>query len=308
MESLSFIVPPPGRLRLDHFLALQLAGIYSRSLIQKWIRSGDVHLNDETARPNDKVKSGDRITLTIPNITPLALQPEAIELDVLFEDTDLIVINKPPGMVVHPGAGNLEHTLVHALLSHCKGELSGIGGIERPGIVHRLDKDTSGCLIAAKNDITHQKLSHQFQSRSVEKHYQALCMGRISSDSFSINAPIGRHPVNRQKMAVDLEQGREALTDVKVLKRFTHHTYVQCQIHTGRTHQIRVHLAYKGFPILGDTMYGRSRSKPSGSQPRRQLLHSWRLAFLHPHTEKRVEFTAPLPDDFVDTLETLSHD
>ncbi|MDZ4815372.1 MAG: RluA family pseudouridine synthase [Verrucomicrobiota bacterium] len=290
--------------RLDHFLAHHLKGEHSRSLIQKWIKSGHVTVNEIKTHASYSVKEGDKIILVIPEVQPVTMGAEDIPLSILYEDSDLLVVNKPPGMVIHPGAGHTEHTLVNALLSHCRGSLSGIGGFERPGIVHRLDKDTSGCIIVAKNDFTHELLSKQFQSRDIKKVYRALVHGRIDQPKFSINLPIGRHPHHRQKMAI-LESGRPALTDVIVVEKFTHFSHVECWLHSGRTHQIRVHLTSKGHALLGDKVYGRARGQTGALETQRQMLHAMVLGFKHPRSEKWIEFTAPLPEDFLKTLSKL---
>lgn len=306
MKKLNFIIPDgKGGQRLDLFLPAAMG--QSRSFVQKCLKQGLIHCNGKPAIASQKTLSGDLITAKIPDPKPLSIMAEDIPLEILYEDTDLIVINKHAGIVVHPGAGNWEHTIVNALLAHCGKSLSGIGGVERPGIVHRLDKDTSGALVVAKNDQSHQKLTKAFQSRDVEKSYRTLVWGRVRADSFDINLPIGRNPHHRQKMAITSpEKGRAALTHVNVLKRFTHHSSLECRIATGRTHQIRVHLCSQGHPVMGDKLYGRGKTHDPMAHPSRQMLHAYRLAFYHPSTNKKLEFIAPLPDDFLTILSQLS--
>lgn len=287
------IAPLEQGLRLDHFLASKLAEL-SRSRIQDLIRDGYITLNGVATKPGAKLRADDRISVIEPPPRPVETPAQDIALEVLFEDEDLIVINKPPGMVVHPAAGNWEGTLVNALLHHCTA-LSGVGGEQRPGIVHRLDKETSGCLVAAKNDFIHQDLARQFAGREVTKIYLALAAGKFTKKSGVIEAAIGRHPVHRKRMAIVEEgRGRASKTSWRVLGDVKNGALVECTLHTGRTHQIRVHLKHLGHPLLGDEVYGR-RGEFS-----RQMLHAWRLGFLHPRTSQPVHFTAPIPADFVE--------
>ncbi len=285
--------------RLDAFLAARLAEL-SRSRIQALIREQFIQLNGQPAKPRDAVKLGDQITVVIPEAVPLDAEPQDIPLDVLFEDEDLVVLNKAPGIVVHPAPGNPDNTLVNALLHHCKGKLSGIGGVERPGIVHRLDKDTSGCLVVAKSDAAHQSLVEQFSSRTtMEKLYLTVSQGIPRPEKDTIFTHIGRHPVNRQKMAVvNPPGGKTAITDYEILATdpATVTALVLCHLHTGRTHQIRVHLHHKGAPIVGDVIYG----KPSkiAEQVGRLMLHAWKLSFEHPISKKRLCCEAPIPAEF----------
>ena len=281
-----------ARLRLDQFLAKRLPE-YSRSRLQQLIRTGFVRLNEQTTRPRQIVRSGDKINLIEPPLEKIEAVPEPIPLDVLFEDDDLIVINKPAGLTVHPGAGQHEHTLVNALLSHCT-TLSGIGGKERPGIVHRLDKETSGCLVVAKNDFAHRALSKQFAARTVEKIYLALVAGKLRKAAGIIDEKIGRHPVRRQRMQVTSLRGRTATTEYRAIRSSDEATLVECRLHSGRTHQIRVHLHHLGHPVLGDKIYAPRFAKNF----RRQMLHAWRLGFRHPRTGDWRNFEAPLPVDF----------
>lgn len=291
---------PAAGLRLDRFLAGALTQ-FSRSRIQQLIRAGSVKRNGEKARPRDVIRTGDHVDLTEPPLEKIDNQPEDIALDVLFEDQDLIVINKPAGMVVHPGAGHPEHTLVNALLHHCP-NLSGIGGKERPGIVHRLDKDTSGCLVVAKNDETHRHLSEQFAARTVDKIYLALAAGKLRKSSGVIEEKIGRHPVHRQRMSVAPTRGRSAKTEYRVLRFGGEISLIECRLHSGRTHQIRVHLHHLGHPLLGDKVY----APKLGKNFPRQMLHAWKLGFRHPKTEERKNFEAPLPADFTETIKTMA--
>jgi len=290
------VTPADARTRLDRFLA-KTAPEFSRSRIQTLIRQGHITVNGAVPRARDLVRAGDRIALVEPPKQAIDLAPEKIALSVLFEDDDLIVINKPAGISVHPGAGRKSGTLVNALLSHCK-DLSGIGGKERPGIVHRLDKETSGCLVVAKNDLAHIDLARQFASRTVDKIYLALVAGKLRRVSGSIVAPITRHRVNRKKMAIAREGGRVARTDFKVLGSGREASLLECRLHSGRTHQIRVHLQHLGYPILGDTVYGGRQA----GQVSRQMLHAWRLGFMHPREKRQMDFEAPLPDDFANAI------
>jgi 23S rRNA pseudouridine1911/1915/1917 synthase len=265
------------------------------------IRDGFVRLNGEQPLPREAVKSGDVITVEVPALEKIEAEAEAIPLQILYEDEDLLVIDKPAGMVVHPGAGNAEHTLVNALLSHCR-TLSGIGGKERPGIVHRLDKETSGCLVVAKNDATHRDLSRQFAARTVKKTYLALVAGRLRQASGTIDAPIARHPVHRQRMSVARHaRGRSALTEYRVVRAGSEISLVECALHSGRTHQIRVHMHHLGHPLVGDKLYAPKLAKDFP----RQMLHAWRLGFTHPAGGEWMQFEAPLPEDFRTVLERV---
>jgi len=288
-----------AKLRLDRFLAKQLPE-YSRSRLQQLIRAGFVRLNGTTTRPRQPVRSGDEIELTEPPLEKIENQPEPIPLEILFEDSDLIVINKPAGLVVHPGAGHQRHTLVNALLSHCT-TLSGIGGKERPGIVHRLDKETSGCLVVAKNDATHRDLSRQFAERTVEKIYLALVAGKLRKQTGAIEEKIRRHPVQRQRMAVTSLRGRAAKTEYRVMRSGDAASLVECRLHSGRTHQIRVHLHHIGHPVLGDKVYAARLAKDFP----RQMLHAWKIGFRHLRTGEWTDFRAPLPDDFATELKLI---
>ncbi|SHF26911.1 23S rRNA pseudouridine1911/1915/1917 synthase [Thermoanaerobacter uzonensis DSM 18761] len=284
--------------RIDVFLAAELD--YTRSYIKKLIVDGLVFVNGKTVKPSYKVKENDEVVVNIPEVEKIDVLPENIPLDILYEDDDIIVINKPQGMVVHPAPGNYSGTLVNALLYHCK-NLSGINGILRPGIVHRLDKDTSGVMVIAKNDKAHISLSNQIKERSVFKKYVAIVEGVIKDEEGKIEAPIGRHPVDRKKMAV-IEDGRYALTLYKVLERFKENTLIEAVIKTGRTHQIRVHMAYIGHPVVGDPIYGFKKQK---FKLEGQALHSRVLGFMHPTKGVYMEFEAPLPEYFKKLIEIL---
>lgn len=284
--------------RIDVFLASELD--FTRSYIKKLILDGLVHVNGNNLKPNYKLKDCDEITVNIPEAEKIDVLPENIPLNILYEDDDIIVINKPQGMVVHPAPGNYTGTLVNALLYHCK-NLSGINGILRPGIVHRLDKDTSGVMVIAKNDKAHLSISNQIKDRNVLKKYVAIVEGNLKNDEGVIEAPIGRHPIDRKKMAV-IDDGRYALTLYRVLERFKNHTFIEAVIKTGRTHQIRVHMAHIGHPVLGDPVYGfkKQKFKLDG-----QVLHAMVLGLVHPTKGVYMEFEAPLPDYFKNLIELL---
>jgi 23S rRNA pseudouridine1911/1915/1917 synthase len=277
--------------RFDVVVSKRVARL-SRARAQALIESGYIQLNARAVRVRERVRAGDWITVNEPENRPLEIIPQSIALPILYEDLYLVVVDKPAGLTVHPGAGNQDGTLVNALLYHCS-SLSGIGGELRPGVVHRLDKETSGCLVVAKDDLTHQGLSRQFAHRKVEKYYLALCHGRFSKKRGEVVAPIGRHPVHRKKMAI-VERGRSAHTLFEVLQEFGDYSLVLCQLLSGRTHQIRVHLQHLGHPIVGDKLYGRH-----SREFERHMLHAWRLGFTHPISEKWFEFEAQIPHEFV---------
>ena len=287
--------------RLDVFLA-SLPEIASRSAAQKLLEQGLVTLDGKILRKQDKTVSGAEYDIILPEVKEVALEAEPIELDVRYEDEDLLVINKPKGLVVHPAPGHWEGTLVNALMYHCKDSLSGINGELRPGIVHRIDKDTSGLLIVAKNDFAHQSLAAQLKDHRLARTYEAIVCGGIKADSGTIDAPIGRHPADRKKMAVTEKNSRSAVTHFEVLERFRGYTHVRCRLETGRTHQIRVHMAYQNHPILGDTVYGH-KEKELGQDT--QCLHAKELTFRHPRTGEDITVTCPLPDYFAELLEKL---
>ena len=283
--------------RLDRFLAGREPEV-SRSHIQKLIESGCVLVNGRTAKANAKLREGDAVETELPEAQELEILPEDIPLDILYEDSDVIVINKARGMVVHPAAGAADGTLVNALLHHCE-DLSGINGVIRPGIVHRLDKDTSGVMMAAKNDRAQVDLAEQIREKTAQRIYRAIVCGTIAEDRGEIRAPIGRHPTERKKMAV-VPGGKEATTLFRVVERFPAHTLVECRLKTGRTHQIRVHMAYIGHPLLGDSKYGKKAPDIAG-----QALHSCELSFTHPRTKERMTFAAEMPEDMKAILHAL---
>ena len=287
--------------RADAALA-RLAPDLTRSAAQRLLEEGRVLREGRPLRKNDKLQAGDVLALDLPEPQPVALEPEDIPLDIVYEDNDLLVINKPKGLVVHPAAGHWSGTLVNALLYHCRDSLSGINGELRPGIVHRIDKDTSGLLIVAKNDFAHQALAAQLQDHTLARTYVCLVVGGVREDSGVIDAPIGRHPTDRKKMAVTEKNSRHAVTHWRVLERFPGYTLLECRLETGRTHQIRVHMACIGHPLLGDTVYGAKKPVPGLAG---QCLHAAELRFLHPRTGEPVTVEAPLPDWFRAVLERL---
>jgi 23S rRNA pseudouridine1911/1915/1917 synthase len=298
----------PG-VRLDTFLRERFPAV-SRSTMQRLIEQGHVRINGQLVKPTHGPRVGEHIEIHFPEPKSAEARPQEMPLDILFEDKSLLVVNKPPGLVVHPAAGHEEDTLVNALLHHCQGSLSGIGGVARPGIVHRLDKDTSGCLVVAKNDETHLALSKQFAARTVKKFYDALVIGVPKTDSGEILAAIARHPTHRKRMAVHTgSKGRAAHTTWRILEKLNLAAHVEAEIHTGRTHQIRVHFQHLGHPLLGDITYGdkpnKKFSEATNYSAPRVMLHAHRLSFIHPRTEKTVKFEAPLPKDFSDTLKLL---
>lgn len=300
LTTIELLVPKDAaRLRLDQFVARELPK-FSRSRIQQLIRQKFIRLNGASARPRDLVRTGNRIEINEPPPEKINNRPEAIPLDVLYEDEDLIVINKQSGLVVHPGAGQREHTLVNALLHHFP-KLSGIGGKERPGIVHRLDKETSGCLVVAKTDEAHRGLSAQFAGRTLEKIYLALVAGKLRRTAGTIEEKIGRHPLDRQRMSVSSKRGRAAKTEYRVVSSSNDVSLVECKLHSGRTHQVRVHLSHVGHPVLGDKVYGAKHAKVFS----RQMLHAWKLGFQHPRTLEWKSFEAPLPADFQNAAKSL---
>jgi 23S rRNA pseudouridine1911/1915/1917 synthase len=294
--------------RLDKYLCTVYPAV-SRGTIQRLIEEGHIKVNGRAVKLTHPPRAGEQISVYWPEARPAAAQPEDLPLDILFEDKDLLVLNKAPGIVVHPAAGNEEHTLVNALLHHCKGELSGIGGVARPGIVHRLDKDTSGCLVVAKNDATHLALSEQFADRSTNKKYLAILCGELPRESGEIHAAIARHASHRKRMAVSQGAGREAWTSYRVAERLLYSTLVEADLHTGRTHQIRVHFQHIGFPIAGDDTYGAKQTRKltelTGYRATRVLLHARQLVFTHPRTKRKKTFLAPWPADFQEAIERL---
>lgn len=307
-ESFSIEQSLPGE-RLDVFLREKFPTV-SRGAMQRLIEQGHIRVNGRTVKATHKPHAGELIEIHWPEARLAEAQPEDIPLDILFEDQSLLVVNKLAGLVVHPAAGHEEHTLVNALLHHCQGSLSGIGGVARPGIVHRLDKETSGCLVVAKNDEAHLALSEQFSGRIVKKIYHAIVCGELARESGEIHAAIARHPTHRKRMAVhDDGDGREAHTSYRVLERLRSATLVEAQIHTGRTHQIRVHFQFLGHPLAGDDNYGARQNKRlkelTNYAAPRVLLHAKELSFIHPRTGKKLKFSAPLPPDFKQALKLL---
>ena len=275
----------------------------TRSAVQKLLARGLVTVNGTAAAKNARLRAGDRIRLTIPEPEPTEIRPEPIPLDVVYEDGDLLVVNKPKGMVVHPAPGHASGTLVNALMAHCGDSLSGINGALRPGIVHRIDKDTSGLLIVAKNDFAHQGLAAQIQVHSFMRAYQAVVYGKVKDASGTVHAPIGRDPAERKRMAVTAQHSRDAVTHYAVVARYDGFTHLRLRLETGRTHQIRVHMAYLGHPVAGDPVYGPRKviTRLGG-----QCLHAGEIGFVHPHTGQYLEFCAPLPAYFTDFLRTLT--
>ena len=297
----------PGE-RLDKYLTTRFPAV-SRGTLQRLIEEGHIKVDGRAVKPTHAPRAGEVVSVLWPEARPAEAQGEDIPLDVLFEDKDLLVLNKAPGIVVHPASGNEEHTLVNALLHHCKGQLSGIGGVERPGIVHRLDKETSGCLVVAKNDATHIALSEQFAGRTIEKLYLAILCGEVPRESGEIHAAIARHPSHRKRMAVSAGDGRDSWTSFHVIERLMYSTLAAAELHTGRTHQIRVHFQHIGFPVAGDDTYGAKQTRKladlTGYAPPRVLLHAHKLAFTHPRTKRKKTFTAPWPADFQEALVRL---
>ena len=289
--------------RLDAFLARAGAGELTRSAAQRLLEEGAVTRAGRPVKKNDRTAAGETVQVLLPDPEPVDVLPQPIPLDVVYEDGDVIVVNKPVGMVVHPAPGHPDGTLVNALLWHCGDSLSGINGQLRPGIVHRIDRDTSGLIIAAKNDRAHLALAAQLQDHTLARVYEAVTVGGLKEDEGPVDAPIGRHPVDRKKMAVDRKNGRPAVTHWSVLTRFPGYTHLECRLETGRTHQIRVHLACIGHPLLGDTVYGAKKPVPGLAG---QCLHARRLRFLHPSTGRPVEVECPLPDWFRAVLDRLS--
>ncbi|MBQ7379052.1 MAG: RluA family pseudouridine synthase [Clostridia bacterium] len=306
-------------MRIDKYLS-ERADL-TRSAAVRLLEEGDVSVCGASVSKNYKIKCGDEIEIRYPEPEPDTALPEDIPLDVVYEDSDIIVINKPVGMVVHPAAGNPSGTLVNALLYHCKGSLSGIGGVLRPGIVHRIDKDTSGLLVVAKNDRAHLHLAEQIKEHSAHRIYRAICVGNVKEDEGTVDLPIGRHPTDRKRMAVVRDpdrEARDAVTHYRVLARFSGRavwgnafTYIECRLETGRTHQIRVHMAAKGHPLLGDEVYG-GNNTPFGARHKHyikgQCLHACELYLTHPTTGERMHFTAPEPPEMIKLLEILGQD
>lgn len=288
--------------RIDSCISMLIDSL-SRSFIQKMIKDGKVLVNQNVVKSSYRVKADDEVVFSLPPSQEADIVAEDIPLDILYEDRDVIVVNKPKGMVVHPAAGHYSGTLVNALMFHCGSELSGINGVLRPGIVHRIDMDTTGSIIACKNDKAHQSIAKQLKEHSVNRRYVAICHGVIKEEEGVVDKPIGRHPVERKKMAVNEKNGKPAITQYKVLRRFQNYTYIECALETGRTHQIRVHMASIGHPLLGDEVYAAGRKSPYKLQG--QTLHAKILGFKHPQSGEYVETDAPLPEYFERLLNVL---
>lgn len=302
MENIILVNEEDEGIRIDKYISDQLNNI-SRTHIQNLLVNNNILVNNLACKSNYKVKAGDNIVLNIPEAQSLNIEPENIELNILYEDKDIIVINKPKGMVIHPAPGHYTGTLVNALMYHCKNDLSGINGVLRPGIVHRIDMNTTGAIIACKNDNAHQAISLQLKEHSIQRKYQAIVHGIIKEDSGTIDAPIGRNPSDRKLMSINYKNGKEAITHFKVLKRFNSYTHIECELKTGRTHQIRVHLKSIHHPLLGDNVYAPSMKNVHHLTG--QTLHAGLLGIIHPTTKEYMEFNAPLPDYFENLLEIL---
>lgn len=288
-----------GRDRLDKVISNE-QGDMSRSQVQQWIKEQRVKVNGNIVKANYKCTDGDEITIEIPEPEPLEVIAESMTLDIIYEDEDLLVVNKPRGMVVHPAPGHMTGTLVNGLMAHCQ-DLSGINGVLRPGIVHRIDKDTTGLLVVAKNDLAHQHLGQQMKDKSTTRKYEAIVHGVIPHNKGTVDAPIGRDAQDRQKMAVTDKNSKDAVTHFNVLERFKDYTFVECILETGRTHQIRVHMNYIEYPVAGDPKYGPKKTLPITGQ----ALHAKTLGFIHPRTEEEMEFTSDLPEDMTTLLDDL---
>ena len=298
----SYLVPEEFQgERIDKYLSEACCGL-TRSYLQKLLKSQLVEVDGKAVKNSYRVSAGETVELDVPEAVEPEIEAEPIPLDILYEDKDIILINKPKGMVVHPAAGHYSQTLVNGLMYHCRGELSGINGVMRPGIVHRIDMDTTGVLIVCKNDFAHNSIAEQLKVHSITRKYYAIVHGVIGEDEGTVDAPIGRHPVDRKKMSINYKNGKHAVTHYRVLERFKQFTYVECQLETGRTHQIRVHMASLNHPLLGDSVYGPSKC-PFKLQG--QTLHAGVLGIIHPRTGEYMEFSAPLPEYFENLLEKL---
>ncbi len=288
-------------LRIDRYLSARY-GEWSRSYLQKLLKSGLVTVNGDAVKASYKVSAGDAVVCMVPEVRTLEIEAREMPLDILYEDEDILLVNKPKGMVVHPAAGHTDDTLVNGLMAHCRGQLSGINGVMRPGIVHRIDRDTTGILIVCKNDMAHASIAGQLKEHSITRRYQAVVCGVIQEEEGTVDAPIGRHPADRKKMAVDVKNGRRAVTHYRVLERFRGYTYIECRLETGRTHQIRVHMSSIHHPLLGDAVYGPAKC-PFALEG--QTLHAGVIGFCHPRTGEYMEFYAPLPEYFTQLLDKL---
>ncbi len=301
----NFIVDDNNGQRIDKYLNDRIMDV-SRSYLQKLLKDSGVFVNGKVVKSNYRVSAGDSITVELPEAVEPEIVAEPIPLDIIYEDSDIIIINKPKQMVVHPAVGHYSGTLVNGLMAHCKDELSGINGVLRPGIVHRIDMDTTGVLIACKNDRAHNAVAEQLRQHSITRKYYAIVHGVIKDEQGLVDAPIGRHPTDRKRMSINERNGRAAVTHYHVLRRFRRFTFVECRLETGRTHQIRVHMASLGHPLLGDRVYGPAKVPFCGLQG--QTLHAGLLGVIHPATGEYVEFSAPLPEYFKELLNKLEQD
>lgn len=301
MEQYFFEIQPGQEMRLDKYLAVQFPE-QTRSFLQKLIKDGEVLVNEKQVKSGFSLSTGNEVAVNIPDPKELDVEPQKMDLEIVYEDEDVILINKPKGMVVHPAPGHTKDTLVNGLLYHCKDHLSGINGVARPGIVHRIDRDTTGILIVCKNDLAHQSIAAQLKEHSITRRYRALVHGNLKDDQGTVEGAIGRHPVDRKKMAINERNGKPAVTHYTVLERFGSYTLIECVLETGRTHQIRVHMASIGHPLVGDEVYGPSKC-PFKLQG--QCLHAMVLGFIHPRTGEYMEFSAPLPEYFEGLLSKL---
>ena len=301
MENYLFEIQEDQQMRLDKYLAEQFPE-QTRSYLQKLIKDGEVTVNGKNVKTGYQLSKGDEVSVNIPEPKELDVEPQKMDLDIVYEDEDVILINKPKGMVVHPAPGHTTDTLVNGLLYHCKDNLSGINGVARPGIVHRIDRDTTGILIVCKNDMSHNSIAAQLKEHSINRRYRALVHGNLKEDTGTVEGPIGRHPVDRKKMAINERNGKPAVTHYTVLERFGNYTLIECKLETGRTHQIRVHMTSIGHPLVGDEVYGPAKC-PFKLQG--QCLHAMVLGFVHPRTGEYMEFSADLPEYFKDLLKKL---
>ncbi len=301
MEQYLFEIQETQQMRLDKYLAEQFPE-QTRSYLQKLIKDGEVLVNGKSVKTGYQLSKGDEVSVNIPEPKELDVEPQQMDLDIVYEDEDVILINKPKGMVVHPAPGHTTDTLVNGLLYHCKDNLSGINGVARPGIVHRIDRDTTGILIVCKNDMSHNSIAAQLKEHSIKRRYRALVHGNVKQDHGTVEGPIGRHPVDRKKMAINERNGKHAVTHYTVLERFGNYTLIECVLETGRTHQIRVHMTSIGHPLVGDEVYGPAKC-PFKLQG--QCLHAMVLGFVHPRSGEYMEFSAQLPEYFEDLLKKL---
>ena len=301
MENYLFEIQEDQQMRLDKYLAEQFPE-QTRSYLQKLIKDGEVTVNGKNVKTGYQLSKGDEVSVNIPEPKELDVEPQKMDLDIVYEDDDVILVNKPKGMVVHPAPGHTTDTLVNGLLYHCKDNLSGINGVARPGIVHRIDRDTTGILIVCKNDMSHNSIAAQLKEHSINRRYRALVHGNLKDDTGTVEGPIGRHPIDRKKMAINEKNGKPAVTHYTVLERFGNYTLIECKLETGRTHQIRVHMTSIGHPLVGDEVYGPAKC-PFKLQG--QCLHAMVLGFVHPRTGEYMEFSANLPEYFEDLLRKL---